>query len=334
MADIAARAGVHQTTVSLALRDSPRLTATTRKRIQTLAREMGYRKDPYVTALMAQVHTARRREESPVLAVLDSLGGELLATESTFRELLKGFRARAESLGYAAEVIPCGGQTDAIRNIARHLQGRGIRAAFLPGSTGALRLAETLTEAAMVSITGGDLCRRLHTTGPDHFHNARVATAELLARGRSRFALLIPEGWRAPPLYDWIGGIRAELQKAIDDGRLARLVEPRVLRVPEGDARTLDRLLGSGKTAPDALLGYPVRFLDLLGKTGRTVPDDIAFASPALFPEETGMPGIHPRRFEVGQAAADILAAQLHRHEFGLPALPRTVLLEGVWVEG
>ena len=43
--DIAAKAGVHFTTVGLALRDSPRLSAATRKKIQKMAAKMGYAPD-------------------------------------------------------------------------------------------------------------------------------------------------------------------------------------------------------------------------------------------------------------------------------------------------
>ncbi|MGH8020827.1 MAG: LacI family DNA-binding transcriptional regulator [Opitutaceae bacterium] len=42
MQDIADRAGVHRSTVSLALRDHPRISAEVRARIQALARDLGY----------------------------------------------------------------------------------------------------------------------------------------------------------------------------------------------------------------------------------------------------------------------------------------------------
>ena len=53
MTAVAKRAGVHTTTVSLALRNHPSLPVTTRERIQALAREMGYRPDPGLAALVA-----------------------------------------------------------------------------------------------------------------------------------------------------------------------------------------------------------------------------------------------------------------------------------------
>ena len=332
MADIAERAGVHQTTVSLALRNSPRLSAATRERIQALAQEMGYRKDPYVTALMARVHTGRRREEAPVLAVLDTVGGNVLS-EPSFAEILRGFRARAEELGYVMDTIPCAGQPNAIRDVRRHLRGRGIQTAFLPASPGALDIAEKLSETALVSITGNAFRHRIHTTGPDHFHNARIIASRLISRDVSRFVVLVPESWKAPPLYEWLGGLHAELQTALDEGRIRRILPPRLVRAPMGDPAALARLLGRSKTLPEAIIGYPGTFRETLIEAGFSVPDEILFLDPALFAGEKGAAGINPRRFEVGQAAANILTAQLHRHEFGMPPLPRTVLLEGEWID-
>jgi LacI family transcriptional regulator len=50
--DVADRAGVHRSTVALALRDHPRIPADTRELIRALAEKLGYRKNPLVAALM------------------------------------------------------------------------------------------------------------------------------------------------------------------------------------------------------------------------------------------------------------------------------------------
>eukprot|EP01035_Chromulina_nebulosa_P036270 gene36270-48842_t len=50
--DVATRARVHRTTVSLALRDHPRIPAETRERVKAIAAKLGYRINPLVSALM------------------------------------------------------------------------------------------------------------------------------------------------------------------------------------------------------------------------------------------------------------------------------------------
>ena len=59
MADVAKAAGVSKNTVSLALRGSPRVSEETRKRIAGLATSMGYRLNPTVAHLMAQLRQTR-----------------------------------------------------------------------------------------------------------------------------------------------------------------------------------------------------------------------------------------------------------------------------------
>ena len=51
--DVADRAGVHRSTVALALRDNPRISSATRQRVQAIARELGYQLNPLVAALMS-----------------------------------------------------------------------------------------------------------------------------------------------------------------------------------------------------------------------------------------------------------------------------------------
>ena len=53
LADVAKQAGVHTTTVSLALRNHPRLPEATRQRLRALAEKMGYTPDPAMQALVA-----------------------------------------------------------------------------------------------------------------------------------------------------------------------------------------------------------------------------------------------------------------------------------------
>ena len=57
--DVADRAGVHRSTVALALRDHPRIPAATRTRLRALATQLGYRQNPLVAALMRSRRSGR-----------------------------------------------------------------------------------------------------------------------------------------------------------------------------------------------------------------------------------------------------------------------------------
>src|SRR6185312_16192999 len=57
--EVADRAGVHRSTVSLALRDHPRISESVRRKIQSLAQQLGYRINPLVSALMQSRRSGR-----------------------------------------------------------------------------------------------------------------------------------------------------------------------------------------------------------------------------------------------------------------------------------
>lgn len=62
------------TTVSLALRNHPRLPEKTRHRIQKLAKEMSYRPDPVLQALVAYRGKVMERRNPPHAGLHDQLG--------------------------------------------------------------------------------------------------------------------------------------------------------------------------------------------------------------------------------------------------------------------
>ena len=58
--DIARECGVSATTVSLALRNHPRISKKTKEKVQAAARRMNYTGNPLVSALMTRLGQARK----------------------------------------------------------------------------------------------------------------------------------------------------------------------------------------------------------------------------------------------------------------------------------
>ncbi len=69
---IAKRAGVAKSTVSLALRNSPKLLEKTRLRIQDVARELGYKPNPLVSAQMAHIRSSRPKKSVTTIGFLNT----------------------------------------------------------------------------------------------------------------------------------------------------------------------------------------------------------------------------------------------------------------------
>src|SRR5471030_853903 len=96
MQEIAERAGVGKATVSLALRNDPRLRPETRRRIQKLAAKMGYKTNATVANLMAQLRASRTPKYQATLGVLNvSSDSKTLGGLATFRDWMNGSTSRA-----------------------------------------------------------------------------------------------------------------------------------------------------------------------------------------------------------------------------------------------
>ena len=100
---IALAAQVSKATVSLALRESPKVKEETRKKIQKVASELGYRPNPLVSAQMSHIRSRKKRKTITTIGFLntwyDEKSGERLKWNIIGR-FADGARERAESLGY------------------------------------------------------------------------------------------------------------------------------------------------------------------------------------------------------------------------------------------
>jgi LacI family transcriptional regulator len=101
MADIAREAGVHVTTVSMALRNHPRLPLNTRQRLCALAERMGYRPDPAMRALVAYRQTIRPPHSQMTLAYVTNWNTCWGWKEVTAHpQFYAGAEAKARELGF------------------------------------------------------------------------------------------------------------------------------------------------------------------------------------------------------------------------------------------
>ncbi|MDQ8201882.1 LacI family DNA-binding transcriptional regulator [Pelagicoccus sp. SDUM812003] len=128
MKDVAKEAGVHQTTVSLALRNHPSLPKSTRERIQKLANEMGYRPDPALSALVAYRQATKNQPSEQVIAwIINVKDPRRVSEQHVHRQLMEGATKRAQELGYKLDVFWYGKEYKDSKSLNRVLKARGIQ---------------------------------------------------------------------------------------------------------------------------------------------------------------------------------------------------------------
>src|SRR5258708_33990268 len=107
MDDVAGRAGVHPSTVSLALRAHPSIPAATRERVCRIAEKVGYQPHPLVSALMSFRRSARSGPRHTTLAyVTTSRPADAWREARTLRDQVPGAQAPAGGTGDQGEGFP------------------------------------------------------------------------------------------------------------------------------------------------------------------------------------------------------------------------------------
>ena len=85
---------------------------------------------------------------------------------------------------------------------------------------------------------------------------------------------------------------------------------------------------------PDALLtfyGHEQTWLQILSLRA---PDDLGLACVIRPPGSAFHAGINDRYGDIGAAAVELVASKITLNQFGVPACPKFILIEGEWVHG
>jgi len=104
MSDVALAAHVHKSTVSLALRNQPKLNAATRERIRKIAEELGYRPDPMLDLFNLIAVRWPPRPAGAIAFVSDLPNAAAFARRNGTRDL-RGGPGGSETAGFHAGAV-------------------------------------------------------------------------------------------------------------------------------------------------------------------------------------------------------------------------------------
>lgn len=333
MQDIADKAGVTKTTVSLALRGDRRISVKTRDRIGALAKEMGYRPNPMVATLMAQVQAGKGVSQGTRLALLAPPSNREKSFKSPHaysREIYAGLEARAQSLGYRLEVIEPEEKEKNFNTCVRIMQTRGIRGVLLPPFLSALQHFNAEVDCEGFSVVAVGYSQRIegvHRVAHSQFRIAYRLTSEALARGYRRIGMHLSPDMNDRTGHKYPGGFLG----ALCDHEDVSLSREHVL-FTRGEAAPFLSWVKSLK--PDAILTqYPSDY-QILRDAGYQIPGDMGFALLSTTEGESFMSGCYHDPSTLAAAAVDLVTSHLMRNETGKPIHPKTVLTPEDWVEG
>jgi LacI family transcriptional regulator len=333
MKDIAAHAGVHQTTVSLALRNHPSIPPHTRDRIKKVAEDLGYRPDPMLSSLIAYRKGKSKSVQAPVIGYIMNVDGEEGLKNSKVRQsFLSGATARAKEMGYGIEVFYYGGKHYHSRYLDKVLTTRNIEGIILAGFlTHFTDIELSWDRYSVVKIEVLPFHVRAHTIENNQYQVVRRSFQELRKLGFRRIGLCVAEHDEKHTRNLFSAGYYVEQATLAESERVPILVFPGnefCEELGENAERIAEWMVSNRVDACISnwtVIGPVAEVASArLGRRVYAVPLDL---DPQI-PDGWGMIQNHGI---VGSGAVEVLSGLMQQHQKGMSPYPRLNLINATW---
>ncbi len=329
--DIADRAKVSCTTVSLALRNHPRISEKTRSRIAKLAQSMGYRLNPLVSAHMSYLRTGRPVNDGLNIAFVcnASLKEINRDTRRPHRHYYRAARERAQELGFDVRFFDLSEPGMTPRRLSQILEARGISGMVIAPLTDGLGVTDIQFKwesFAIVAIDHTFISPRLHTVCNDEFSTVGRLVQRLLDFGHRRIGIAMPTFMDDHANHFWLAGYEA----------FQKLTEPsqRIDNFITDKWNAKDFMRWYRKWRPEAIITINDDILGWMKEAKVEVPDEVSCVTLYWKEDRPHLSGYYPNHEKVAAGAIDLVVAQLQRHELGLPTNDKTMLIQAEWKAG
>ncbi len=328
---LAVLAGVSKATVSLALRDNPRIRLSERLRIQRLAAEAGYAPNAVMAHLLTQLRAGKTSTfQSTLGLVYATRTPEQLNHLASFREWFNACRARARQLGYGLDeftLFEPGVNPERLVQIldARNIRGLVVVGPF-PRSIIPPEYDPIWERSATVVIGVRPVRPALSCAANDQFATAKNAVLALRELGYQRPGLCISFEVDAHVEDRFQGGFG-----------VAQRSLPKRDRLPVFAYRPADRarfIRWVERYRPDAIVTLHHEIKGWLEGANLHVPCEIGLAHLDRVPDLQDWAGTRQNHESVGYAAIDMVIGQLHRNEVGVPPFQKCTFTNSTWVPG
>lgn len=274
LTDIAAKLGIHYSTVSLALRNSRLIPEATRAKVRRTARKLGYTPDPMLAALANYRKSSRPESFHGVIGVIAPEYRKFLGkiTRTPFEKaniqarqsMLGSMEARAHALGYKIEYFDTRHDYPAPENVIKAFRARNISQVIVLPHPWDMPLKADLSSYTVVVMSNSRRLPEFHRVSVDQFENMRQHLDLLSERGYQRIAIILRESVDARTRHNW----RAAFLLHCDARKRAKLI------FRESDCERLGWPQFMTKHKPDVLI-CESHIPGVLEYNGFRVPDDV-----------------------------------------------------------
>jgi DNA-binding LacI/PurR family transcriptional regulator len=330
MRDLAKMAGVSHSTVSLALKNHPRISQEVKQRIRDLAEQVGYRPDPMLSALSLYRLT---KSDSPINAAIAWINGwpapDELRKHKEFDCYWKGAYAAADKFGYRLEEFQVGRDMSPQR-LHQILSTRGIRGLLLPPHHNNPGWKDFPWQEYSVVRFGRSLKEpNTHLVTADQVANTVLAVNAMRDRGYHRI------GYVADEIHDSEHGILFSAGYMYACHNVPQKDRVPLLNIGGLDTQSYGKALLAWikKHRVEAIFTNRGELMSVLAKLGVKVPDDVAVAVTSVLDTHADA-GINQEPEEIGRVGFLMLNSLINDGSRGIPKIFRQILVEGSWVDG
>jgi len=332
--EIARACGVNASTVSRALANQSSISPRVRKRIQSKAREMGWRPNPLVSAHMAYLRSSRQTTYKANIAFVVATPEYSRFDELTdyMKNVYHGAKERAGQLGYLLELIWMRDLDDDGARLNRLLTSRGIPGLIIYGLEFTRERYPSFDwDAFSIATWGvGSPGFNYHLAMCNNHHVIPIALEKIREYGYKKIGLMLSRQQDDISDHGYFSSFYHMEHHHHEDEWL------KSLRLPTWDESPAlnQRIAGwIDKHQPSVIIGEGVVWR-ALERMKLRVPDDMAFVSPFWSASWPHVAGVDHLTRVTGANALDLVASQLIRNERGVPAMQKFLMHDGIWRDG
>lgn len=321
---VAKAAGVHYSTVSLALRDDPRIAVATRENVIRVAKRLGYAAHPAARALVERRRAAPLR--GPVIAWIENHPAKVAQGLAAYRKAVQdGAKRQAKALGYDWRVFRIGDAGLGAEDLDDHLQEAGVECVivgqFVPGHA---ELQLDWERYCLVRVDSQHLATPLHCVSSDRIQNVRQAFREVSSLGHRRIGLCVSRLQEDCTRQRHAMGFLMEQESLGPTFRIPPLIYPYGTSQQElADlASTWIRKHGPEVILHDCEGGWPVM------NQAAARPMAVSLCQVR---SRAGQHRVDPMAPVVGEKAMETVAMLLRTGERGIPRFAHDTYVEGRW---
>lgn len=320
--DVAAAAKVCVMTVSLALRDNPRISAETRERVKRLANELGYHPDPELSRLMNHLRASRTVRGRVGVAIVDFYPTANYVENVYNAKIRAGAEQRAAELGFSVTTMHAAEHGGNPAKLVKVIRTRGLEGAVLLPSLVPMQLDTSVTwdGISVVATSKSLLAPRFHCIVPNQFGNMMRVFETLRAAGCRRVCAVFDE------LFDERTGRNFTAAVSWNKQDDLTLIVPQGLERADRAALVTDWI---ARQRPDVVFAQSDAVpaaIPLLRKLKPKWPLQLIGLGAH---NSAGFSYLDECAELVGSGAIDLLGGMMYYHEAGIPSSPRTTLIEG-----